>query len=142
MDVPRRYFAYGSNIVAPQMAHRCPAARAVGLARLDGWRFRITTRGFATILPDPASHVLGVLWALTPACEVALDRYEGVHRGLYLKREIPVGGSGALVYVAGDIEPGPPRPGYLEAIIAAAIEQGFPADYVAAELRAWLGAGL
>ena len=138
MPLPRRYFAYGSNIVAQQMTHRCPAARAVGPARLDGWRFRIMHRGFATILPDPAAHVLGLIWELTPACEVALDRYEGVHRGLYAKRQIEIGGDDALVYVASEIEPGVPKPGYLEAIIAAAEGHRFAPDYVTAELRAWL----
>jgi len=135
---PRRYFAYGSNIVARQMTHRCPAARAIGLARLDGWRFRIMTRGFATIVPEPAAHVLGVVWTLTPACEAALDRYEGVHRGLYAKHEIAIDGQGTLVYIASDIEPGPPKPGYLEAIIAAAVERDFAQDYIAAELQAAL----
>ncbi|GGE99348.1 hypothetical protein GCM10011611_01160 [Aliidongia dinghuensis] len=138
MTTPRRYFAYGSNIVARQMTHRCPAARAVGHARLDGWRFRIMTRGFATIVPDPAAHVLGVVWALTPDCETALDRYEGVARSLYLKHEIPVEGFDTLVYVASDEAPGAPKPGYLEAIIAAAVERAFAPDYVAAELLPWL----
>ena len=138
MTPPRRYFAYGSNIVARQMTHRCPAARPVGCARLDGWRFRIMNRGFATILPAPASHVLGMIWELTPACEIALDRYEGIRRGLYSKQEIAIGGSDALVYVASDIDPGVPKPGYLEAIIAAAEGHGFSPDYVATELRAWL----
>jgi hypothetical protein len=138
MDPLRRYFAYGSNIVARQMTHRCPAARLVGFARLDGWRFHIMTRGFATILPDPDAHVLGMIWVLTPACEVALDRYEGVHRGLYDKRQIEVGGKDALVYIASEIEPGVPKPGYLEAIIAAAESHRFAPDYVTAELRAWL----
>jgi len=132
---PRRYFAYGSNIVVRQMAQRCPAARMVGQARLVGWRFRIMTRGFATIVPEPTAHVLGVVWALTPACEAALDRYEGVHRGLYAKHEMPIEGQDTLVYIARDIEPGPPKPGYLEAIIAAAVERDFAADYIAHELQ-------
>jgi hypothetical protein len=138
MTLPSRYFAYGSNIVARQMTHRCPAARPAGLARLDGWRFRIMNRGFATILPDPTAHVLGLIWELTPACEIALDRYEGVHRGLYAKRQITVAGGDALVYVASDLNPGVPKPGYLEAIIAAAEDHGFTPDYVTMELRAWL----
>jgi hypothetical protein len=89
-------------------------------------------------VPDPAAHVLGVVWALTPACEAALDRYEGVARGLYAKRTLPVGGLVTLVYVASDVEPGPPKPGYLEAIIAAARDRDFPDEYVAGELGAWL----
>ena len=142
MDLPRRYFAYGSNIVARQMTHRCPAAQPVGFARLDGWRFHIMNRGFATILPDPTAHVLGVVWALTPACEAALDRYEGVHRGLYLKQRLAIGGADALVYVATDTAPGVPKPGYMETIVAAAVDHGFEPDYVATHLRRWLNAEL
>jgi hypothetical protein len=138
MTIARRYFAYGSNIVGRQMTHRCPAARLIGTARLEGWRFLIMNRGFATILPEPASHVLGLLWTLTPACETALDRYEGVHRGLYLKQEIAIEGEAALVYVASDVEPGRPKPGYLEAIVAAAEERGFEPAYVAGQMRVWL----
>jgi hypothetical protein len=123
------------------MTHRCPEARALGLAQLDGWRFRIMARGFATIVPDPQAHVLGVVWALTPACELALDRYEGVHRGLYAKHEMPIDGRQTLVYVASDVEPGAPKPGYLEAIVAAATERAFPADYITG-LRTWLAGGV
>lgn len=138
MESPRRYFAYGSNIVARQMTHRCPAARPAGFARLDGWRFHIMNRGFATILPDPASHVLGMVWMLTPACEAALDRYEGVHRAIYSKEQIAVGGADALVYIATDTDPGLPKPGYLEAIVNAAIGHGFAPDYVEKHLQSWL----
>ena len=138
---PRRYFAYGSNIVQRQMAQRCPEARPLGLARLEGWRFRIMTRGFATVVPDPAAHVLGVVWALTPPCELALDRYEGVRRGLYAKHEVQIDGQQTLVYIARDVEPGPPTPGYLEAIVAAAADWAFPPEYVAG-LRAWLAGEL
>jgi hypothetical protein len=50
------YFAYGSNLSAHQMEHRCsdaPAvsARPVAVARLDGWRWLICERGYANIVP-------------------------------------------------------------------------------------------
>ena len=69
----RRYFAYGSNMVATQMHQRCPTAHDIGMARLGGWRFIINQEGHATIVPDPSAYVLGVLWSLTIACEAALD---------------------------------------------------------------------
>ena len=47
----RLYFAYGSNMSVGQMRARCPAARAVGPAQLDGWRFFINRRGTAAIRP-------------------------------------------------------------------------------------------
>ena len=54
---------------------------------------------------------------------------------------MPIGGLSTLVYVASDILPGPPKPGYLEAIIGAALDRDFPADYVTEHLRPWLTAG-
>ena len=76
-EVSRRpYFAYGSNMVLTQMQQRCPAAQDMGIARLDGWRWRINQHGYATIVPEQSAYVLGVLWSLTSACEAALDDYE------------------------------------------------------------------
>lgn len=37
------YFAYGSNMDTGQMAHRCPGARKVGIALLNGYRFIINS---------------------------------------------------------------------------------------------------
>lgn len=44
------YFAYGSNLRDAQMAARCPDSRKIGLARLRGYRWIITTRGYANIV--------------------------------------------------------------------------------------------
>ena len=106
------YFAYGSNLGRAQMAHRCPAARATGVAELSGWRFLINARGCATIVPDPECRVHGLVWDLTADCEAALDAYEGVSHGIYTKEVMAVGGSEALVYLAANTRPGHPRPGY------------------------------
>jgi gamma-glutamylcyclotransferase (GGCT)/AIG2-like uncharacterized protein YtfP len=135
----RRYFAYGANIIRSVMAERCPAARVLGVATLAGWRFAIGAAGYGTILRDSKASVVGLLWSLTPACEAALDEFEAVvGRDLYRKETLEVAGEPALVYVASDPRPGRPRPGYLEPIVAAAEELGFPADYVEASLRTWL----
>ena len=82
-----RYFAYGSNMNLDQMARRCPDAEAVGAVRLDG--YRLAFAGVATILPDPGSHVDGVLWEISDADEQRLDIYEGFPR-LYGKETITV----------------------------------------------------
>ena len=136
-DARRQYFAYGANIVAADMARRCPAAREIGTAVLPGWRFAVARRGYATIVPDPAAHVVGVLWSLTPACERTLDEFEEIEGGLFRRESIVVAGEPTLVYLAADAAPGRPRAGYLEPIIAAAVARGFPADYIEA-MRGWL----
>ncbi len=136
----RRYFAYGSNMVRSQMARRCPAAREIGRATLPGWRFAIGRQGYATLVPDRAATAAGLLWSVTPRCEQALDDYEAVSSGLYRKQILEIGGAPTLVYLAADAAPGRPRAGYVEAIIAAARELGFPADYIEQCLRPWLEA--
>jgi hypothetical protein len=129
----RRYFAYGSNMCAEQMAERCPGAIASGVAELPGWRFAINRRGVATLLKDPDACAAGLLWDLSAACEVALDRYEGIAGGHYRKLEMAVGGSQALVYLAADSRPGMPRSGYLERILTACDQLGIPT----AEIASW-----
>jgi hypothetical protein len=136
-DARRRYFAYGANIIAAEMARRCSAAREIGMAVLPGWRFVVGRRGYGTIVPDPAARVVGVLWSLTPACERTLDEFEEIDGGLFRRENILFAGEPTLVYLAADAAPGPVRAGYLEPVIAAAEARGFPADYVAT-LRGWL----
>jgi gamma-glutamylcyclotransferase (GGCT)/AIG2-like uncharacterized protein YtfP len=136
----RRYYAYGANIVAADMASRCPAAREIGAAVLPGWRFVVGRRGYATIVPDGGAEVVGVIWSITSACERALDAFEEIASGLYRRETIAVAGEAALVYLAVDAAPGRPRAGYLEPIIAATAARRFPATYTEA-LRGWLARG-
>ena len=76
------YFAYGSNMNLDQMEYRCPSAQVVGNVRLEDYRLTFCShnpdRGVATILPEKGSHVDGVLWRITGACEKSLNRYEGL----------------------------------------------------------------
>jgi gamma-glutamylcyclotransferase (GGCT)/AIG2-like uncharacterized protein YtfP len=137
LDIRRRYFAYGANMVAADMARRCPAAREVGTTILAGWRFLIGREGYATIVPDQRAQVVGVISSITPACERALDSFEEIGHGLYRRETITVAGEPALVYLVADAAPGRPRPGYLEPILAAATARGFPAAYIEA-MRGWL----
>ena len=74
------YLAYGSNLNREQMEYRCPNARPVGTAQLEGWRlvFRGSGSGnYLTIEQAPGYSVPVVVWAVTKADEAALDRYEG-----------------------------------------------------------------
>ena len=128
-------FAYGSNMDRAAMAGRCPGARVVGLARLARHRIVLMREGYATVVRDPHRSVHGLLWDLPLADLPALDRYEGVGEGLYVKRLQPVvtagGARKALVYFGANSGPGRPQPGYLEAVLTAAREVGLPASAIA-----------
>ena len=135
------YFAYGSNMSRAPMRSRCPSAREVGVATLAGHRLIITSDGYASVVPQPGGMVHGLLWRLAPRDVAALNAYEGVDTGLYRIVTLPVRAGArqvpAMVYVARTRTPGLPRPGYLEAVLAAARELELPDDYVAALAR-WL----
>ncbi len=130
----RLYFAYGSNMDVAQMGDRCPEAELRGVAILPGFAFLINRRGVASIRPDSGRNVWGLLWSLSVADELALDRYEGVSDDYYSKAEVSVRLEGrterALVYIATDDAPGLPRPTYLERIVEAAYANRFPESYV------------
>jgi hypothetical protein len=138
------YFAYGSNLNRTEMVERCPGATVMGVAVLPRHRFLITRAGFATVVNNDWSLVHGVLWMITDSDERVLDRYEGLAEGLYHKRRRWVElvappqrtAVDSLLYVATDAEPGRPRAGYLEQVIAAAEDQGLPEEYIA-ELTTW-----
>ncbi len=136
------YFAYGSNMDTGQMAHRCPGARKVGIALLNGYRFIINSRGVASVVPDKEHIVKGVVWEISPKDVESLDLYEGIASGLYRKVYMQVvlwetiESELALVYIAKDEVPGKSREGYLDSIISAAKDHGLDEEYIA-ELKRW-----
>lgn len=71
------YFAYGSNINLNQMAVRCPDAKVVEPAVLENYELLFrgngSSFGVATIAPKEGSQVQGILWKITPYCEMSLD---------------------------------------------------------------------
>lgn len=147
------YFAYGSNMSPRQMQRRCPGAQAVGVAALRGWRFIISTRGGANVVPDKASLVYGVLWHVEGHHLADLDGWEGVSAGVYRRlmcyvqgtapsgrrRRFPERPIPAVVYISAYNHPGRARRDYIETAIlpgarAFAIDDGYAND-----LRLWLG---
>lgn len=77
------YLAYGSNLNKRQMAYRCPAAVPIGTVVVPD--MRLVFRGVADI-EDAEGHNLHCgVWRITKACERALDIYEGVRSGLYVR---------------------------------------------------------
>jgi cation transport regulator ChaC len=133
------HFAYGSNMDRAGMAARCPAAHAEGRAVLEGWRFLINQDGYASITPAAGGMVHGILWRLTARDRAALDAYESLGSGLYTTETVPVRAGArrvpALVYVGRSRAPGPAQPGYLDAVLRAALAWDLPESYVRAIAR-------
>ncbi len=134
------HFAYGSNMSRAVMRRYAPQARLLGTAELAGYRFIITGDGYASVEPERAQSVHGVLWRLTPRDRITLDAWENVERGLYRAEMLPVRGAGrrapALVYIARPGGEGRAKPGYLEVVIAAAREWDLPEPYIRS-LQRW-----
>jgi gamma-glutamylcyclotransferase (GGCT)/AIG2-like uncharacterized protein YtfP len=134
------HFAYGSNMSRVLMGSRCPAAQAVGLATLAGWRFVINREGFGTLAPHAGGRVHGVVWRLSARDLAAINAYESVDTGLYLRRSLPVRCGAkqvtALVYLTSRQGEGTPRPGYIHLVMQAAREWNLPEPYIAS-LRRW-----
>jgi gamma-glutamylcyclotransferase (GGCT)/AIG2-like uncharacterized protein YtfP len=107
------YFAYGSNMSVEAMARRCPRSNPLGLARLERHRLPVMREGWLTAVRDARSTVHGVLWDIALSDVPALDRYEGVQRGLYAKVSQPVvaegGANRALAYFGTNAGLGSPR---------------------------------
>jgi len=135
------HFAYGSNMHGAVMRKHAPNAIPLGPARLDDYRFVVTADGYASIEPHRHACVYGRLWRLTARDRLTLDLWENIAAGLYRAEILPVVAAGkrrrALVYIARRRPLGSPRPGYMEIVVQAAREMGFPADYIGS-LRCWL----
>jgi hypothetical protein len=128
------YFAYGSNMNRAAMARRCPGARAVGLAVLEGYKFFIGVDGWGSVRRSAGDAVHGVLWRLAPRDIAALHAYELLHQGLYDVRHLSVRSGDkrvrAMIYLLRRRAPGKPKPGYIEMIAASARAWKLPARYI------------
>jgi gamma-glutamylcyclotransferase (GGCT)/AIG2-like uncharacterized protein YtfP len=133
------YFAYGSNMHRAGMARRCPGARALGVAKLAGWRFIIGSDGYASIARAAGGEVIGVLWQLGARDIATLNTYESLDSGLYTRGRVTVRHDGgaklAMVYIARGTGEGRARPNHMQAIVAAARDWRLPTDYIDALRR-------
>jgi hypothetical protein len=128
------HFAYGANMSRAVMHKHAPEAEALGPATLADYRFAITADGYASVERKRADNVHGVLWRLSPRDCVRLAAWENVAGGLYRCECLPVRFAGrrrrALVYLARPRPRGRPKAGYMELVVAAALEWRLPAAYV------------
>jgi len=128
------HFAYGSNMSRKLMQGRCPDAHALGVARLSGWRFVINREGFGSMAPTPGGQVLGVVWRLSIRDIVAINAYESISTGLYVRRRIAVRLDGrqatTLIYITRQGGKGRPRPSYIDLVVQAARDWQLPERYI------------
>ena len=113
----RYYWAYGSNLNYAQMSGRCPAADPVKQLYLKPGR--LIFRGVADVDLNRKGIIPGGLWKITPACEIALDRYEGaphLYRKVYFKHDLDGEEVMVLLYKMNSRGVMPPGGPYLEGI--------------------------
>ena len=134
------HFAYGSNMSRAVMRRHAPDAEPVGVATLADYRFVISTHGHASVAPCQSSTVYGVVWRLRLRDRVTLAAWENIAGGLYRAAMLPVRQAGqrrlAVVYLSRSQTEVAPQVGYMDVVIAAALEWQLPAPYIE-ELRSW-----
>ena len=138
------YFAYGSNLWEAQMKQRCPQSKKLGIARLPGYRWIISARGYANVVKSKDDEVEGVLYVMSDSDENSLDKHEGVASGSYGKATLRVAGpqeeEEALVYVDPITEEGVPRKKYIEWINSGLADAKLSAEYVSRYVRKFIPA--
>ena len=142
--MPKRYYiAYGSNLNVEQMRYRCPDARVVGTATLEGWRllFRGSKTGsYLTIEPKEVSSLPVAVWEVSERDERHLDHYEG-YPTFYYKKDIEVEYKGiatgkvrkrqAFVYIMHEDRPlGQPSDYYLKVCARGYLYFDFNTDHL------------
>ena len=87
MENKKYYVAYGSNLAVEQMAKRCPDARVVGTAILNGWA--LLFKRHATIERIPTRKTPVLVWGISEQDEEALDASESFP-SYYYKKDLEV----------------------------------------------------
>lgn len=103
------YFAFGSNLCTDQMRKRCPGARPLWPAKIEGYQIAFAgysswwRGGVATIVPCEGAVVDGYVYDLTPADVARLDGFEGAplvySRDLITMTDADGVEHGCLIYV-------------------------------------------
>jgi gamma-glutamylcyclotransferase len=136
------YLAYASNMDPRTFARRCPKAKALGRARLPGYRLAFSRYskqrrgGSADVVEDGSADVWGVLYEVDDECLAAMDGVEGVPTA-YRRVTVPVVDDAgqvhdALTYVANKTGEFLPSKQYLEVIVGGARAHGLPEEYIRA----------
>lgn len=141
------YLAYGSNLNIHQMQFRCPNAKPVGVAEINGYELLFKgskTGSYLTIEKQKGASVPVGVWEVDAADEEALDRYEG-YPSFYYKKQITVSMedfSGtvrkvkAFVYIMHEERPiGIPSRSYMTTCLTGYRNFGFNSDILVGAFR-------
>ena len=135
------YFAYGSNLSFAQMKRRCPENTPMGIGILHGYRWIISSRGYANVVKSDLDYVMGRIYKINKQDEDNLDKKEGynsVHSS-YEKEILPIIADGiscnCFVYVDPVVQEGPPKNEYIDKINAGLVDSSFPDEYVEKYIR-------
>jgi hypothetical protein len=141
------YFAYGARMSTSEMMKVSVQARALGPARLDGYRLEFNVRsrefggGAANAIDDPAGHIWGVLWDIPDAELDSLGSYQGDNPGASHAVDVHVEGPDGTVTARTlmiDSQAGFVRPTetYMRTLHAAISAHGLPPEAAKAVDRA------
>jgi len=138
------HFAYGSNMWAAQIKKRCPQSKKVGIARLRGYRWIISARGYANVVESNDDQVEGVIFRISQSDEDSLDQYEGVSSGSYRKADLGVLHGEkekiALVYLDPVTAEGTPTSEYIQRINSGLADAKLSEGYVTRYVRKFIPA--
>ena len=132
----RLHFAYGSNLSFAQMDSRCPDNTQMGIGTLHGYRWIISSRGYANVVKSDSDYVMGRIYKINKRDEDRLDKKEGYNSipSCYDKETLSIIADGVscdcFVYVDPVIQEGPPKNEYIDKINAGLVDSKFPDEYV------------
>ena len=139
--IERLHFAYGSNLSFAQMDSRCPDNTQMGIGTLHGYRWIISSRGYANVVKSDSDYVMGRIYKINKRDEDRLDKKEGYNSipSCYDKETLSIIADGVscdcFVYVDPVIQEGPPKNEYIDKINAGLVDSKFPDEYVEKYIR-------
>ena len=135
------YFAYGSNLSFAQMDSRCPDNTQMGIGTLHGYRWIISSRGYANVVKSDSDYVMGRIYKINKRDEDNLDEKEGYNSvpSCYDKETLSIIADdvscNCFVYVDPVIQEGPPKNEYIDRINLGLVDSEFPTAYVEKYIR-------
>ena len=137
----RLHFAYGSNLSFAQMDSRCPENTQMGIGILHGYRWIISSRGYANVVKSDSDYVMGRIYKINKRDEDRLDEKEGFNSipSCYDKETLSIIVDGVscdcFVYVDPVIQEGHPKNEYIDRINVGLVDSRFPDEYVEKYIR-------
>lgn len=126
------------------MRNRCPDHKIIGYGILKGYRWMISTRGYANIVKSEPDEVHGIVYKISDRDEKRLDCCEGVRGGSYRKEIMIVGVGGqsgkCLVYVDPIMQEGKPNSEYIKRMNKGISDAKLDAQYIDKYIRKFIPA--